>query len=326
MHPEKQKLKIESVYITENERRSAQISHNNLQSGLEEFHKNGLVILENAIGLPALNHVRERMLQDIPQNLASPRVHYNHGKEHRNVSQTPPLLTEYLHEEIWANRFAITLIEHIIGPRPQLSYATSNIALPGGQGRQGVHSDYYCSHLDFPVFLEACIFLDDISSQNGSTEIWLGTHYGYNKRDHAFPDMGWIKREVFTERAKICPPFQPSIPKGSICIRDLRLWHAGMPNLTSVPRIMIGLIYSPKWFGSHMRLRFPIEARKRIESWEHVDCLSVAEFVEDDLDYLEFRQELNLTQEKSDIGSEYVPKHGTVTAGPEHYWSTTAYE
>jgi hypothetical protein len=78
------------------------------------------------------------------------------------VSQTPPLLAEFMQEEIWANRFAVTMIEHILGSRPQLSYATSNIALPGGQSRQAIHSDYYCEHLDIPVFLEACIFLDDV--------------------------------------------------------------------------------------------------------------------------------------------------------------------
>ena len=73
-----------------------------------------------------------------------------------------------------------------------------------------------------------------------------------------------------------------------------------------------------------MRLKFPLEARKHVESWEHVDCLSVAEFVEDDLEYLEFRQELKLTQRKHIDGPEYVPKHGSTIAGPEHYWTATS--
>jgi ectoine hydroxylase-related dioxygenase (phytanoyl-CoA dioxygenase family) len=320
MQSKSQQIQIQTIYISDIEQRRNQISSENLKISLCEFHKNGLVILENAVGLPALNHIRERMLQDIPKNLASPRVHYNHGKDHMNVTQTPPLLREYLHEEVWANRFAIAIIEHIIGPRPQLSYATSNIALPGGQGRQAVHSDYYCSHYDFPVFLEACIFLDDVSSRNGSTEVWLGTHHGYNKEDHTFTDMGWIKREVFTERAGICPPFQPSIPKGSICIRDLRLWHAGMPNSTTVPRIMLGFLYSSKWFGSQMRLKLSIESRKRVETWKHIDLLSVAELDEDKQNYLDFRQVLILSQEKSDLEAQHMPKHGSVIAGPEHYW------
>ncbi|KAI1401792.1 hypothetical protein F4819DRAFT_508058 [Hypoxylon fuscum] len=321
MQPEERQPRMRTIHISEDERSSTKISAKNLQSALTEFHKNGVVVLQDAIGIPALDHVKERMLQDVPMNLASPKVHYNLGKKSQNISQTPPLSPEYLHEEIWANRFAVAILEHIIGPQPQLSYATSNIALPRGQGRQAVHSDYYCSHLDFPVFLQVCIFLDDVSSENGSTEFWLGTHHGYNKKDHVSPTAGWIRREVFTERARVSPPLQPAISKGSICIRDLRLWHAGMPNATSTPRIMLGFTYSPRWFGSHMRVRFPVEARERIESWEHIDCLGVAEFVRGDLDYLESRQELHLTQEKPDPNILYVPRHGTTVIGREHYWS-----
>lgn len=313
--------KIRTVCISTEERISTQISPGNLKTGLEEFHRNGLVIVENAIGLPALDHVSERMLEDIPKNLASPRLHYNHGQAHRNISQTPPLHSEFLHEEIWANRFAAALIEHIIGPKPQLSYASSNIALPGGKGYQAVHSDYYCSHLDFPVFLEVCIFLDGASPQNGSTQVWPGTHHGYNKADHAFADRGWIKRETFVARAKICPPRQPVIPKGSICIRDLRLWHAGMPNFTDKPRIMLSFIYSPRWFGTRMRIRFPAEARQHVESWKHIDCSSVAQFVEGRLDYLEERQDLLLTEETTAGEAEYVHGHAPWIPSQEHCWS-----
>ncbi|OTB07258.1 hypothetical protein M426DRAFT_8985 [Hypoxylon sp. CI-4A] len=316
-----QEWRLTPIHITKEERQSKQLSPANLQSGLIEFHQNGLVVLQNAIGLPAIDHIRDQMLQDIPNNLASPRAHYNHGKNHGNISQTPPLLKDFLHEDIYANHLAVAIMEHIIGPRPQLSFITSNIALPGGQGRQAVHSDYYCRHLDFPVFLEVYLYLDDVTPENGSTEVWLGTHYGYNKTDHSYSDMGWIKREAFDARAKVCPPFQPTIHKGSICIRDLRLWHAGMLNFTSTLRIMMGFIYSPRWFGSHMRLKFPAEARRVVESWKHIDIISVSEFVEGEFDYLEFRQDLILTQDKPDPNAPYVPKHGSTVAGPEDYWT-----
>lgn len=311
----------QAIRISDAELKEAQLSPSNLQQALAEFHRNGFLVLENSVSHRSLDHVRERMLKDVPKNLASSNIHFNHGKNSGNITQTPPLLAEYLHEDIWANRLAIQLIEHIIGPYPQLSYATSNIALPRSQGRQAVHSDYYCSHPEFPAFLEACIFLDTVSPRNGSTELWLGTHHGASKNDHMYPDMGWIRRELFVERAKTSPPIQRSIPKGSICIRDLRLWHAGMPNFTAVPRIMLGLIYSPKWFGSRMRIRFPETARKRVESWKHVDCSGVVEFVDDEFDYLSYTQKMNLTQEESNVGSEHLPKHGSANAGPEHYWS-----
>ena len=312
---------IETLLVSEIERKRGKLKPESIQVGLQRFHKHGLVILENAIGTSAIRHVRERMLQDIPRNLAYPNAHFNHGRSLRNMTQTPPLQAAYMYEEIWANRFAISLIEQIIGARPQLSYATSNIALPGGQGRQAVHSDYYCEHFNFPVHLEACIFLNDISPLNGSTEYWLGSHNGYNKKDHLYPDMGWIKREVFTERARICPPIQPSLPEGSICIRDLRLWHAGMANRSSDPRIMLGFIYNPRWFGSRMRLRLPANAREVIQPWDHIDCFSCCEFIVDDMDYLKFRQHLNLKRETQVSDPEAATRRGSLTPGPKNYWS-----
>jgi ectoine hydroxylase-related dioxygenase (phytanoyl-CoA dioxygenase family) len=311
---------ITPVRLTDLERAAQCPSATNLQLSLTQFHKNGIAIIENAVAHSSLDHIRERMLQDLPRNLASPQVHYNHGKTHRNVSQTPPLLVGYLHEDVWANRIAVTLIEHIIGPKPQLSFATSNIALPGGRGRQAVHSDYYCEHLDFPVFLELCVFLDAVDHSNGSTEIWPGTHHGYTKKDHTHADMGWIKKGVFERRAQICPPVQPVVPKGSVCVRDLRMWHAGMPNHTANPRIMLGFIFSPAWFASRMRLRLPKKARALARSWNHVDCVCEAESVEDDMDYLDFAQEMNLTQKERDWKGRYVSKHGSISAGSDDYW------
>ncbi|KAF2810737.1 uncharacterized protein BDZ99DRAFT_338891, partial [Mytilinidion resinicola] len=259
----------------------------NIQSGVEEFHRNGFVILEDAVGHGVIDHVHQRMLQDFRKHRTSPNVHWNQGRCSGNMSQTPPLLPEYLHEEIWANRLAVNILEHIVGPRPQLSFATSNIALPRMKGRQAVHSDYYCTHFDFPVFLEVGVYLQDVDSRNGATEFWVGTHEGYNKENHSSLDTGWIKQETFTARAAICPPIQPAISKGSLCIRDLRCWHAGRENSTDVPRIILGFMYSPRWFGSHMRLRLPSEARKCLETWEHIDCLGTADFVESDFNYLD---------------------------------------
>lgn len=39
------------------------------------------------------------------------------------------------------------------------------------------------------------------------------------------------------------PPVQPELRRGDIMIRDLRLWHAGMPNSSDEHRIMLGLGY-----------------------------------------------------------------------------------
>jgi len=317
----KSRPKINRIRVSEKERAIAQLDRQSIQIGVEDFHRNGFIILEDAVGQGAIDHVHQRMLEDFNQHRSSPNVHWNQGRCSGNISQTPPLLPEYLHEDIWANRLAINIIEHIIGPKPQLSFATSNVILPKTTGRQAVHSDYYCSHFDFPVFLEISVYLQDVDFRNGATEFWPGTHNGYNKKDHSSPETGWIKQEIFTPRASISPPIQPAIPKGSLCIRDLRLWHAGRENSTDVPRILPGLMYSPRWFGSHMRMKFPLQARKYLERWDHIDCLNTAEFTDAEFDYLDFNQSINLSQIPSDPDAPWVPRHGSGNVTTNDYWT-----
>jgi ectoine hydroxylase-related dioxygenase (phytanoyl-CoA dioxygenase family) len=309
----KPNLKINPIQVSDEERSTAQLSHRNIQRSLEEFHENGLVILEHAVTHQSIENVYKRMLQDFNKNRISRNVRWNQGREAGNISQPLPSFPEYLHEDIWANRLSVNVMENIIGPRPQLALATSNIALPKSTGRQAVHSDYYCEHLDFTVFLEVNIYLHDVDSRNGATEFWLGTHKGYSKDDHSSPTAGWIKREVFTSRATVSPPIQPSIPKGSLMIRDLRCWHAGRQNRTDEPRIILGFIYGPRWFDTHMRMVFPSNARSRLQSWSHIDCIEAAEFVEGDFNYLDFHQDINLTQVPSDPTAPAWIGHSHVT-------------
>jgi hypothetical protein len=316
-------LEINRIRVSDLERRTSQLSHQNLQKSIEEFHKNGLIILENAIPPTATAHIHHRMLQDYHTHLTNPTLqplYWNQGRNSGNISQTPPLSASYLHESIWANRLAVTILSHLLGPRPHLSFATTNIALPRSPGRQAVHSDYYSAHAAFPVFIEANVYLHDVAPRNGATEFWLGTHEGYGKEHHSSATTGWIKRDVFARRAELNPPVQPCIPRGAIVLRDLRTWHAGRANLSDEPRFVLGFMFSPAWFGSRMRLRFPAEARPVVEGWEHVECARFAEFVEGEFDYLRFRQQINLEQRDLDPDVPYVPKHGAGGVGEGDYW------
>jgi ectoine hydroxylase-related dioxygenase (phytanoyl-CoA dioxygenase family) len=306
--------------VSEQERNAAQLSRANVQKSLDEFHRNGFVILENAVGNRSTEHVHERMLQDFKKYRNSSRLCWNQGRNSGNITQPPPTLSEYLHEDVWANRLAVEVMENIVGPKPHLSFATSNVALPRSSGRQAVHSDYYCTHLDFPIFLEVNIYLHDVDSRNGATEYWLGTHNGYSKDDHSSPTTGWIKQDIFTPRAKISPPIQPSISKGSLTIRDLRCWHAGRENQTTEPRIIMGFIFSPSWFGSHMRMTFPSSAEARLRSWSHINCVETAQFGLDGFDYLQHQQSIHLTQVPPDPKAPYVSRNA-LEVTPQDYWT-----
>ncbi|OBT86782.1 hypothetical protein VE02_04220 [Pseudogymnoascus sp. 03VT05] len=312
--------------LTDEELQTGVTSPATIQAGLEQFYENGFVIIENAIHHNIIDRMRERMEKDIPTNLASSTVSYNHGFAARNVCQIPPLEKDFIYEELYANHHAIAIIEHILGPRPQLSWISSNIALPNSLGRQAVHADFYAKHLNIPTGVEVYTYLSDTSPENGSTELWPGTHVGYNIADHVESDSGWIKQEVFSARAAKQPPIQPYVRKGSICFRDLRMWHAGMPNHTNQPRIMLAFIYFPRWFDPQMRLTLPASVRESVGRWTSVDIIGHTDFVEGPIDYLHLVKNLDFEQKSRDKKDDivWIRRHGGVIVTSENYWSSPA--
>jgi ectoine hydroxylase-related dioxygenase (phytanoyl-CoA dioxygenase family) len=294
------------IPISDEERRTGTTSYSTIQSAVEAYHRDGFVCLSNAVSHESLDKMSVQMLKDTDTILQRPGTHFNQGKATRNISQPPPLSQEFLIREIWANPHAIAVLENILGPKPQLSFVNSNTALPGGSARQAVHSDAYSEHLDFAHGVVVNIYLSDVSAENGSTEVWLGSHNGTNKKDHISDVSGWIRQDVFTERAKISPPFQPTIPKGSVCLRDLRLWHAGMPNRTDTPRIMLAFVWFPRWYRSLMRLVLPEDTREIVEAWTDVEIAPVTKFVPGPVDHLGIEFLVNFTQTENGVvqGSE----------------------
>jgi hypothetical protein len=91
--------------------------------------------------------------------------------------------------------------------------------------------------------------------KNGSTEIWLGTHAETTIADqegaHGDRASGRIKPGLLEARKKVRPPCQPVVKKGSVIVRDLRLWHGGCPNLSDEPRVMLAFSRFPcrLWHG-----------------------------------------------------------------------------
>ena len=66
-------------------------------------------------------------------------------------------------------------------------------------------------------------------------------------------------------------------------IRDMRLWHRGMPNRTEQPRPMIAMIHVCHWWHEGGRLPFP---RGTEALFQDSELTTVAEFVDGPIDYL----------------------------------------
>lgn len=124
--------------------------------------------------------------------------------------------------------------------------------------RQSVHKDSAFEHPGCPYYFIANIPLCDFSVENGSTEFWLGSSVYTTIKDQqtvqedrvvsgkqykAGERIPWISPDATEARRAVRPPIQPEARRGDIMIRDLRTWHAGMPNSSDRHRIMLGLGY-----------------------------------------------------------------------------------
>lgn len=109
----------------------------------------------------------------------------------------------------------------------------------------------------------ANIPLCPFNRSTGSTEFWLGSHASTSGQQQviATPESTLsnaklrvgeptcnVLPEVVEARRQVRAPIQPSCEKGDIMLRDLRTWHAGMPNESENYRIMLALGYQVSQF------------------------------------------------------------------------------
>lgn len=151
--------------------------------------------------------------------------------------------------------------------------------MPGVESqRQPVHADADFAYPAHPFALVVNVPLVTMTPENGSTEVWLGTHTGdlsQQEGAHGQRASGRIIQHLLQQRAETDPPSQPLIPKGSIVIRDLRLWHAGMPNKTDQVRIMLAMIHFASWYRNPMRLEFSDDIKPLLEDLKREGKLGV---------------------------------------------------
>ncbi|KAA8574213.1 hypothetical protein EYC84_005722 [Monilinia fructicola] len=257
------------VVISDEELKSGVTTLEHVQTGVEEFHRNGIVIFENAIPHDVIDKFYEKMNTDVAQKLKDPDLRF---------------------------------MEAIIG-LPQLVYAGSTINLPTQDptARQAVHVDSYADHHKFSTCIEVFMYLHDVSPANGSMEIWPGSHEAWNFKDLVNNGRGWVRTSAFHRRAERSPPFQPTIPKVQL---PSVIFVSGIPSCRIFPIkncITVSFIYFPRWYRNHMRITLPAVPRRIVEKWTQIDAIGAANFVDGKLDPLDPKSSmlvpLNFTQD-----------------------------
>jgi len=288
------------IRLSDEELHSGKTNPGTIQELLKYYHRDGFVVLENAIPDELVDRLYNRMIQDNNEYLKRKHMHWNQGAATGNVSQIPPLEPDFLDRDFYANPHMIRLCEYLLGPKPELRFINSNVACPGGTDRQAVHSDVSHAWPEIPAWgIVMNIYLQDSGPENGVTEVWCGTHTAYPQKEQQGTDIGrgWIKKEYIQKQAKIKPPVQPKVRKGSICFRDLRLWHAGMPNTSDKHRIMLAIDYFAQWYQCPMTTKLPLSMKETIErEWEGISTAGV-EWLEGPVNSLDLPFFLNMTQD-----------------------------
>lgn len=262
-----------SVKVSEKEISSGSLSWQNLELAVRAIHRDGLVVLEGLVEHSKLDFLNEKMCQDalFLQSLgdAGP-FNYNRG----NIQQDPPMTRKYFEPSIFVNPIVTQVTSSIMGPHPRLTFMSGNTALPCSDTiqplSQPTHSDADIDHPNCTFALVVNVPLVSMTPENGSTEVWLGTHHLANlaaqEGAHGDRASGRIKTDLLDARRLQRAPGQPTIKKGSIIVRDLRLWHGGKPNLSTDIRVMLAMIHFAPWYRNPMTIEFAEELKPQLEA------------------------------------------------------------
>ncbi|KAL2005613.1 hypothetical protein VTN00DRAFT_10106 [Thermoascus crustaceus] len=266
-----------SVRPSREEVEQAKLSPRNLEIAIRTLYKDGLVVLEDVIDHGPLDALNKVMIKDAYALRDRPDSPFNYNPG--NIQQDPPPVAEHFHTSIFMNPLATQVASTFLGPRPKWTFCSGNTAMPPTPPTppqsQPVHTDADFEHPSHPFALVINVPLVTMTPENGSTELWLGTHTdsGLHVQEgmHGERASGRIKPSLLEERKAVRPPCQPIVKKGSIVIRDLRLWHAGKGNHTQDPRVMLAMIHFAPWYRNPMRLEFAEDTRPIIEGQSQLE-------------------------------------------------------
>jgi len=271
-----------TISVSAREVASGHLDAENLAIANRALKEDGIVVLKDVIDPAHIAVLRERVMADVDRFVNRPNAPFNWNRG--NVQQDPPPFPPYLFRDVLANDIVIEVTQSILGKGLYNSFYSGNTAMPS-ESRQPVHADsgQLWENLEVatpPYALVVNVGLVDMSPENGSTEIWPGTHLDTTVTMQS-GDIE-VAPDHLEARRKVAPPYQPTVPIGSVVIRDMRLWHAGMPNRTQTPRPMLAMIHYVSWWPCG-----PFTLHKDAEELlRHPDLRQNACYVDGEIDYV----------------------------------------
>ena len=264
------------ITVQPEELATGELTEAHVKQAVEAIRVDGYVVLENVIEHEHLDILRERMDADA-QILINAEKWGGAGRLVGHLQQGPPPFAPYIFRDIVANPWIVQVTQALLGPGLYNNFYNGNTNCPGSTTqplhRDGNHlwPEQEVAHPTAEVVVN--ISPQDTMEENGSVELWPGSHL----------DVSGKRIEPADEEARreVAPPIRGNAKKGSALIRDIRLWHRGVPNLSDEPRHMIAMIHRVRWLRSNRRLKYRTGCEA---AFENSDLDANAEFVDRTLD------------------------------------------
>lgn len=238
---------MEHLVLSPQERSSGRLDAGTLERACNHVALNGFVLLENAISTEVVDQVHNdwiALANDLLSNDPNKTsVGTNEFRKNR-IRMDIPFRHPYIDAQFVANPFVVPIVERILGEDCRLFYYSADAPMPGSD-YQVVHGDYasFFPESDIvlpPAGLAVNFPLVDVTENNGPMEIWPNSH--------RMSEKTFAAKATLQEAAGHITPARMLTPKGSILIRDVRMWHRGTPNNSNQMRPNLALVYGRSWW------------------------------------------------------------------------------
>ena len=235
--------------------------------------EDGCVIIERAVPTAPLGLLRRRMDRDTHDLLRYCATIGGNPRAAGHLQQGPPPFADYVFADVAMNRAAVAVAQAVYAAPPRLTFYNGNTNCPGSVTQHlhmdGVHSTQPGEPVAPASSMVVNIPPGPMHRGNGAIELWPGSHR-VGVYDEVRPDGRVGNRRRITPEMQACqracrPPLQACAEPGDILLRDVRLWHRGVPNPSRRPRHMIALIYSAPLQPSARRLPFGAGCENALE-------------------------------------------------------------
>lgn len=239
--------------ISQQEIEQQKLSDESLENAVKLVRETGFVILEKVLSDAWVKKMREAV-----DPFARNHPPADDDPVRRGciiLPMTLPYLDPLVIDNPWGMQIITAMMgKDIIGQMP----IHTNTSWPGAT-IQHIHRD--SAHL-FPVFpvplppatMIIHIPLVNFTEENGSTEVWPGSHLILDRYEDADSNPAG---NIPESRAAHLKSVRTNMSAGSVLVRDMRLWHRAMPNNSDQVRTMFSLVYFHPLHRYPEHLQFP---------------------------------------------------------------------